>query len=237
MSELILGMGEVGNALYDLLTERKLTVNGIDIDLDKCKTNNGHEIVNAAMMHVCLPYNDDFIKNVIDFTLQYKPAIIIIHSTVPVDTCSRISKQLEGRTPLFYSPIRGVHERFLQDLKRYEKFIAPHLPAFEDEMILRFGEIAWCESVSSLELAKIMETTYYGFLIAFRKDVDERFSEMKLDSEVFWEFCLEVHQHLGNRPVMYSDGEKIGGHCVIPNLDLLPPEFDFYKEWIGKWGK
>jgi hypothetical protein len=36
---------------------------------------------------------------------------------------------------------------------------------------------------------------------------------------------------------MYNDGKKIGGHCVIPNLALLPDNFGEYKEYIGRWGK
>ena len=34
-----------------------------------------------------------------------------------------------------------------------------------------------------------------------------------------WLFSDEIHKFLGNRPKMYPG--YIGGHCVIPNLDLL----------------
>ena len=235
MSDLILGMGEVGSALYELLTERKIDVEGFDADDTKCKLSMTEAIICNGMMHVCIPYNVTFVSDVVQATFEYNPKVIIIHSTIPSGTCSEITRAIEGKIPLFYSPIRGVRERLLQDLKLYDKFIAPHRPSFEDELKVRFGEIAWYESVASLELAKIMETTYYGFLIAFRKDIDEKFADMKLDSQIFWEFCFEVHLHLGTRPVMVNDGEKIGGHGVINNLDLLPKELSFYKEWIGKW--
>ena len=35
-------------------------------------------------------------------------------------------------------------------------------------------------------------------------------------------FSEEIHQLLGNRPKMYPG--FIGGHCVIPNLDLVKNE-------------
>ena len=34
-----------------------------------------------------------------------------------------------------------------------------------------------------------------------------------------WSFSDEIHKFLGNRPKMYPG--YIGGHCVIPNLDLI----------------
>jgi len=34
-----------------------------------------------------------------------------------------------------------------------------------------------------------------------------------------WTFSDEIHEFLGNRPKMYPG--FIGGHCVIPNLDLI----------------
>ena len=37
-----------------------------------------------------------------------------------------------------------------------------------------------------------------------------------------WKFSEEIHELLGNRPKMYPG--FIGGHCVIPNLDLVKNE-------------
>jgi hypothetical protein len=34
-----------------------------------------------------------------------------------------------------------------------------------------------------------------------------------------WLFSDEIHKLLGNRPKMYPG--YIGGHCVIPNLELI----------------
>jgi len=34
-----------------------------------------------------------------------------------------------------------------------------------------------------------------------------------------WSFSDEIHKFLGNRPKMYPG--YIGGHCVIPNLELI----------------
>ena len=34
-----------------------------------------------------------------------------------------------------------------------------------------------------------------------------------------WSFADEIHKNLGNRPKMFPG--YIGGHCVIPNLELI----------------
>ncbi|MBT7473392.1 MAG: GDP-mannose dehydrogenase, partial [Nitrosopumilus sp.] len=40
--------------------------------------------------------------------------------------------------------------------------------------------------------------------------------------EEMWKFADEIHENLGNRPKMFPG--IIGGHCVIPNLDLIEYE-------------
>ena len=72
----------------------------------------------------------------------------------------------------------------------------------------------------TLELGKIIcDTSYYGWLITYAqlsniiaKDHNVKYDEM-------WEFSEEIHKYLGNRPKMFPG--IIGGHCVIPNLDLI----------------
>ena len=34
-----------------------------------------------------------------------------------------------------------------------------------------------------------------------------------------WSFADEIHKNLGNRPKMFPG--YIGGHCIIPNLELI----------------
>jgi len=41
----------------------------------------------------------------------------------------------------------------------------------------------------------------------------------KVNYDEMWSFADEIHKFLGNRPKMYPG--FIGGHCVIPNLDLV----------------
>jgi UDP-N-acetyl-D-mannosaminuronate dehydrogenase len=235
-SDLIIGMGEVGSTIFQLLQERNINVQGVDIDIKKCKTTDKFNLdMSFDFLHICTPYTDYFVTDVMTKIASYKPNAVIVHSTVKPGTVDTISNH--SNIPIFYSPVRGVHSRFLGDLKKYDKYIAPVIPKFDEDLQKRFSRIVLCDSVKSLELAKIMETTYYGYLIAFRKQVDENFEKLKLNPNVFWDFCVEINDNLNNRPVLFNDKKPIGGHCVIPNLELLPTEFQEYKNLIGKWGK
>ena len=234
--DIVVGMGEMGSALYELLEKRHIRVEGYDKDPAKYRAHVPPGVL-FDIVHICIPYSDTFVKDVADYIDQFAPRMAIIHSTVRVGTTAAVSQLIEGKIPVFYSPIRGVHERFLMDLQTYEKYISPMYAQYEKMLIDRFSNIVWVGSPESLELTKLMETTYYGYLIAFRKDIDKKFTDMSLEPYVFWDFCKEIHERLGNRPIMYNDGEPIGGHCVIPNLELLPESFDFYKNLVGKWSQ
>jgi len=64
-------------------------------------------------------------------------------------------------------------------------------------------------------------------MIAIQYDVN--YDEM-------WSFSDEIHKLLGNRPKMYPG--FIGGHCVIPNLDLMHNQtLDLIKKINSKYEK
>ena len=72
----------------------------------------------------------------------------------------------------------------------------------------------------TLELGKIVcDTSYYGWLINFAQISKIIADREKVDYDEMWSFSNEIHKFLGNRPKMFPG--FIGGHCVIPNLELL----------------
>ena len=72
----------------------------------------------------------------------------------------------------------------------------------------------------TLELAKIIcDTSYYGWLINYAQMSKIIAEKHKVDYDEMWSFSDEIHKFLGNRPKMFPG--FIGGHCVIPNLELI----------------
>ena len=227
MTDIILGMGEVGSTIYELLTERGIKCVGIDSDQSKSRNYNDSEIENQEFLHICLPGElDEFDKVSLNRIKSLKNLkAVIVHSTVKPETTKKIQNNTE--LPVFYSPVRGVHRRFLEDMKRYTKFIATDLDKIKDEIKLeiekRFQKIQWMTSTKTAEMAKILvDTTYYGWLINYAQITKMICDKEGIDYDEMWKFADEIHEFLGNRPKMYPG--IIGGHCVIPNLKLIDYE-------------
>ncbi len=151
--------------------------------------------------------------------------VIIIHSTVKPGTTKNI--QEKSKVPVLFSPIRGVHKRFLEDIKKYTKFIASDdkqlAPEIKSDLEKRFQKIDWMSTTKTAELAKILvDTTYYGWLINYAQITKMICEKEGVDFDEMWKFANEIHENLGNRPKMYPG--IIGGHCVIPNLSLIGNE-------------
>jgi hypothetical protein len=72
----------------------------------------------------------------------------------------------------------------------------------------------------TLELAKIIcDTSYYGWLINYAQLSKMVAMKNNVDYDEMWTFSDEIHKFLKNRPKMFPG--FIGGHCVIPNLELI----------------
>ena len=93
MTDIVLGMGEVGETLFHLLKERNYDCIGIDSDSSKCKNYSANDqIGNPEYLHVCLPGE---LTNFKDITIDWIKKIaglkvVLIHSTVKPGTKKNI---------------------------------------------------------------------------------------------------------------------------------------------------
>ncbi len=228
MTDIILGMGEVGETLFDLLVDRKFDCVGIDLDNTRCKKYSENEVIkNPEYLHVCLPGElTEFTNIVLNWMDKIKNIqVVIIHSTVKPGTTKII--QEKSSIPILFSPVRGVHRRFLNDIKKYTKFISFDGIEIDSKIKInlenRFEKIDWMSTTKTAELAKILvDTTYYGWLINYAQITKMICEKENVDFDEMWKFADEIHENLGNRPKMFPG--IIGGHCIIPNLDLIEYE-------------
>jgi len=228
MTDIILGMGEVGETLFDLLVDRKFDCIGIDLDDSKCKNYTENEIIeNPQYLHVCLPGElEKFTDIVIEWINKIKNIqVVVIHSTVKPGTTKTIQER--SSIPILFSPVRGVHRRFLDDIKKYTKFISfdgtEINSKIKKDLENRFEKVDWMSTTKTAELAKILvDTTYYGWLINYAQITKMICEKENIDFDEMWKFADEIHENLGNRPKMFPG--IIGGHCVIPNLNLVEYE-------------
>ena len=225
--DIVIGLGEIGIPLYKLLS-KSFIVEGYDINSKLVpKSLKKNELLPVRFLHICIPYTKNFNLQVIKLDKKFHPQGIIIHSTIKPTTTSNIQRKLP--IPVIYSATRGVHKRMLKDLRRYTKFFAIENNApnkkwacMEFVKLLKKTGIKTKQMSSpiTLELGKIVcDTSYYGWLINFAQTSKIIADRKKVDYDEMWSFSNEIHKFLGNRPKMFPG--FIGGHCVIPNLELL----------------
>lgn len=241
----VAGLGEIGKPILQLLSKTGPSV-GYDINpnlMDKMKFEK-YENLETTFLHVCIPFTTNFISNVLSLCQRFEPEIIVIHSTISPGTTNKLQSQL--KIPVIYSATRGVHKRMLYDLKRYVKFFAIEQTASRSKwasskyssLMQKCGiKTKKMTTPLTLELAKIVvDTSYYGWLINYAQISNMIAIQNKVDYDEMWSFADEIHKYLGNRPKMFPG--FIGGHCVIPNLDLMNNEtLDLIREINSDYAK
>jgi UDP-N-acetyl-D-mannosaminuronate dehydrogenase len=209
----VVGLGEVGGPLFDLISRHHHTV-GVDISPPP------KEIEQLDVLHVCFPFQiRDFVGETARYIDLFEPQLTIINSTVAVGT-TRLIAQRTGAA-VVNSPVRGKHARMFDELCEYAKFVGAiepangHLAAEHFESIGLKAKIL--SSPEATELAKLTETTYFGLMIAWAQELERYCDQSGADYEEIASFYDEIKFF---PPVKYFPG-IIGGHCVMPNIEIL----------------
>ena len=226
--DIVVGLGEIGVPILKLISKKHNAV-GFDIDNKLMKKGKFQKFQNyqTEFLHITIPVSQKFDSNVIALFKKFMPECVVIHSTISPGTTERLQKRLS--IPIIYSATRGVHKNMLKDLKRYTKFfvISSRAPKKKWAVATYARKMKECgiktkkmSKPETLELAKIIcDTTYLGWLVNYAQLSNMIAIEHGVDYDEMWLFSDEIHKFLGNRPKMFPG--FIGGHCVIPNIDLL----------------
>ena len=216
----IIGYGEIGRAVDEVYKAKGLQTHIKDLDkdegLDECR-----------FLHICIPFSDSFITTVSDYAKQLEPEFLIIHSTVPPGTTDSIT----GCSNVVHSPVRGIHPNLYEGLITFPKVVAGKdcttvAEHFRSDLGLTVREY---DQAKTSEASKLLSTTYYGLCIAFHEYANTICEDNDLCfDEVMTEWNMDYNQgykELGInnvvRPVLYAPKGKIGGHCVVPNANIL----------------
>jgi hypothetical protein len=216
----VLGYGEVGRAISKFYKNPKVK------DLKRDDGLKGVEILN-----VCIPWGDRFIEIVKKEIKEIKPGLTIIHSTVTPGTTKKLSSIFRGM--VVHSPVRGIHPYLYLGVKTFVKYIgADNKKA--GEMAKKHLEGLGIKTKvfypsATTELGKLLDTTYYGVVIAWHGEMKKICDKFGVDFDQavtdFNRTYNEGYTKLGKknvvRPVLYSPKGKIGGHCIISNAKIL----------------
>jgi len=214
---LVIGLGEIGRPLFELITE-KHSATGIDVPPVAFEGPCG-------VMHVCFPFDfDGFVPECVRYIRKYKPDLTIINSTVAAGTTRRVEQESGAR--VVNSPVRGKHWKMRDELLSYTKFIGGSDPEACAQAEAHFRSLGMKTRVfgspESTEIAKLSETTYFGLLIAWAQEVERYCDRLGCD----YNEVVSFYEEIGYLPpVKYTPG-VIGGHCVMPNIEILQRLFD-----------
>ena len=243
--DIVVGIGEIGKPILKLLSKNNIVV-GFDLkpDLIDERKFERYKNLQTSFLHVTIPVSSKFESNLLQLYKKFKPECIVIHSTIGPGTIEQIQKKLD--VPLIYSATRGVHKRMLKDIKRYTKFFAISknapkkqwaIKAYSTKMKNCGIKTKQMSKPETLELAKIIcDTSYLGWLINYAQFSNMIAQRYNVNYDEMWSFSDEIHKFLGNRPKMYPG--FIGGHCVIPNIDLMHNQtLDLIKKMNDNYAK
>ena len=226
--DIVAGLGEIGLPILKIISKKENVV-GYDLNKKLMNKKKFHKFENVptSFLHIAIPVTKKFDSNLISLFKKFRPKCMVIHSTIPPGTVENIQKKIDS--PVIYSATRGIHKRMLKDIKRYTKFFvisnnAPRkkwaITTYIKKMKNYGIKTKQMSKPETLELAKILcDTSYLGWLINYSQITNVIAKNHGVNYDEMWTFSDEIHKILGNRPKMYPG--FIGGHCVIPNLDLI----------------
>jgi UDP-N-acetyl-D-mannosaminuronate dehydrogenase len=232
---LVVGLGEIGCTLFELLKEKdSFTVYGLDLDETKMRAicpDQGELPKAVDTMHICLPCkgSDNFVGTVTSYAKQFKPELLIINSTVPPGNTKKVQKRCDCLVA--HSPARGVHkspEHMKWEMKRWTKYVGGADAKAAEAACKHFEKMGLkvkvLKSCAETELAKLFETTYRAWMIACFQEMHRISQAFEADFDEVVDFLEDTHRVRLDRPIMFPG--HIGGHCLIPNTELLLQSYD-----------
>ena len=216
MRTLIVGAGEIGKALYELVSWQNKT-----IMIDKHETT----LMRPDIMHICFAYDNGFVGEVKKYQRFYRPRYTMIHSTVPVGTSRKLNA--------IHSPIIGMHPFLVEGIKTFPKYIGGKKGDNVADYFRRLGiRVYLFIDQETTELMKLLDTTFYAMCIEYTKDVRKQCEKYAVPFEAWTIWTDEYnkgYQKLGypeyTRPNLVPVMRKIGGHCLMPNCELIETKF------------
>lgn len=224
----IIGLGEVGKAIKKLCQKKHKVY---------AKTRSINELAGKEVdvLHLCFPYSSSFVDTAVSEIEEFKAKLVINDSSVKPGTTQEIYQKTA--IPIVHAPIIGKHPGLYKYLFEIKKIIGPASSESYKAAKKHFEELGIktirFRSPLESEMAKILSTTYYGWNIIYEKYVYALCQEFGADfNQVYTKLNRLYNQGYKrtlpnvSRPILKHMEGPIGGHCVIPNAQIL-------NDWLG----
>lgn len=224
MNHLVVGRGEIGEAVIKLLNTKSGNIYTYDMT-----GGYSSEPKSVDTLHICFPHSEYFVPYVNSYAAKHRAKHIIIWSTVPIGTTRQIKKAV-------HSPVEGRHPHLFESVQLMMRWLGCNKrreAKFWEEFFDGYGlSTHVVDSSNYTEALKLLSTAEYGINLVFadyRKYVCDKI-EMPYELTMQWNWNYNVlYQKLGmpqfQKFVLTPPRGKIGGHCVVPNAKLLDDEY------------
>jgi hypothetical protein len=239
---IIVGLGEVGSAWFKVLSDNNtLDITGIDSVKGNIRREADNEGDGETVLNICIPFIEGFDKISADYIKEYHPSLVVVNTSCEVGLTRKVYDLT--RVPMAHIPVRGVHPNIDRGIKTFVNAIGPvdKLSGKLAEEYLDFLGIKHetFNNPEETEMAKLLDTSYYGWNILFAKQVLELCNEYKLNfdnvyarfNQTYNEGYTQLNKKNVIRPVLIPPqifnkriglkDNKINGHCVRTNLEIL----------------
>ena len=222
----IIGYGEIGQGLDKVYVEKGYVPLIKDLDRDD-------GLGGVSVLNICIPYTYDFVAQVSEYIDTLKPGLTIIHSTVPPGTTRLIGKTYPA---VCHSPVRGIHPNLAEGIQTFVKVFGgvgavPASRHFTNDLGI---DCEVYETSVTTEVAKLLDTSYYGVCIAWHDyakklcdlwavDFDEAQTHYNASYNSGY---TELGKRNVVRPTLVPPDGSIGGHCVVQNAEMLRAGLD-----------
>ena len=222
MSDLVVGLGEVGEPLRQFLGAQ-----GHDLNVPTPYAGT------IDTLHIAMPYGPRFVEQVQQYQTAWAPSLTIVHSTVPIGTTRKIPNAV-------HSPINGRHGSILESLRWLPKWVGGPQASEARRRLENAGLTCLVTPLAeTTEALKLLCLAKYGAANALARMARDLGIPDDLVLEWDRAYNSDVEKGL-QRPLIMPDGPIIGGHCVTQGVALLRstvphPLLDGVL-WYSKWG-
>jgi UDP-N-acetyl-D-mannosaminuronate dehydrogenase len=221
INHIVLGhCGEVGSTVYNFLREVDKDVMGYD-PADK---KSFIPRIGCTFLHICVPYSEDFVRNMKRTIGMTCPQHVIVYSSVLPGTTEQLGENA------VHSPIEGKHPHLISAFHTFTRMVAGKDAELVGKFFSNRGlKVTTYTDAKITEIGKLLSTTRYGLNIVFAKSQKDLCDQLGVNYDQavldYQRMYNEGYKKIGGdrfaQPLMVPPGDAIGGHCVVPNANLL----------------
>ena len=215
-AHVVIGAGEVGKALFKVLSRRYRTVLRDIAD--------GELVGDVEAIHVAFPFGPSFVGDCLRYIRLYGPRLVLVHSTVPIGTTISLGQNA------VHTPVEGLHPNLEASILAFCKHFGGERASEASWIFERLGiQVKTYGRPEITEAQKALSTSQYGLSLLVAKELEAFCRDHGLDYKAvvldYTETYNAGYSELGfdrfRRPALFPPQGRIGGHCVVQNAGLV----------------